>query len=417
LADKPSARTPFGDFFNNGFVHNRCNGLLDRRAQIMFEMLKQACNSGVYPWQRELEGPPGRVAMVEGREMIMLSSYDYLGLIGDPRVNAAAVEAIQTYGTGTGGVRMLTGTIDLHHVLERELAKFKGIEAAIVFSSGYVANLAVIAALMTPADKVVIDALAHRSLVDACLLAGVPFRRFRHNDPESLREALQTAPAGRRTLIIADGVYSMDGDACLLPELIAVKKEFGCHLLVDDSHSFGVLGRTGRGVDEYYGCNPRDVDIWTASLAKAIPSNGGFVGLSREISIFVQHAAAPFIFSAALCPSAVAAIRAAMSILDREPERVARLQRNSGMLRDGLRDAGYEVGKSCSAVIPVMLEDESQAALLTRSLLDNGIYVVPIIYPAVPRGSARIRLCATAAHTEADLAYAIGVFRQLRASI
>jgi glycine C-acetyltransferase len=346
--------------------------------------------------------------------MLMLSSYDYLGLIGDERINNAAIAAIHKYGTGTGGVRLLTGTIDLHHQVERELAAFKGTAAAITFSSGYLANLAVLSALLSPQDRVLLDSLSHRSLVDACRLSGVTIRRFQHNDPVSLRQELESDPHTGRTLIIADGVFSMDGDICHLPDLIALKKEFNCYLMIDEAHATGVLGAHGRGTDEHFGVSTAEVDIWTGSLAKAIPSNGGFVATTEEIAVYLQHAAAPFIFSAALSPSAIAAASETVSILKAEPERVARLKQNADFLREGLRELGYDVGMSETPIIPVIFGDEAPAALCAGHLREHDIVVTPVLFPAVSQGAARLRICVTAAHTTEDLQFALDAFKRVR---
>jgi 8-amino-7-oxononanoate synthase len=405
----------FDGFFDSARKWNfQKQDLIDGRARRVFEMMGQACDVGVYPYQLPLEGRSGPWVKAEGREFLMLSSYDYLGLIGDTRIDEAAIEAIRKYGTGTGGVRLLTGTIDLHHEMERDVAAFKGTAEAVTFSSGYLANLAVIASLLTPQDRVILDALSHRSLVDACRLAGVPLQRFRHNDMDSLRRELSSGPAANRTLIVADGVFSMDGDICKLPELVEVKREFDCFLMIDESHASGVLGANGRGTDEHFGIPADEVDIWSGSLAKAIPSNGGFVAVSQELAIYLQHSAAPFIFSAALAPPSVAAVRASLAILKEEPERVARVQRNSEFLREGLQELGYETGNSETAIIPVILNDEAPAALMAGRLRELGIFVTPILFPAVPLGSARLRLCVTAAHSLTDLEFALDAFRQIR---
>lgn len=408
-----------GDLFDGFFEPGRKwkfhkDDLIDGRARRIFETMGLACEHGVYPYQLPLEGRSGPWVQAEGRQFLMLSSYDYLGLIGDPRIDEAAIDAIRKYGTGTGGVRLLTGTIDLHHEMERDVAAFKGTTDAITFSSGYLANLAVIASLLGPQDRVILDALSHRSLVDACRLAGVPLQRFHHNDMDSLRRELANGPAANRTLIIADGVFSMDGDICPLPDLIDVKREFGCFLMIDESHASGVLGAGGRGTDEHFGIATDEVDIWSGSLAKAIPSNGGFIAVSRELAIFLQHSAAPFIFSAALAPSSVAAVRASLAILKHEPERVERIRRNAEFLRDGLEELGYDTGNSETAIIPVLLNNERTAALLAGGLREIGIAVTPILFPAVPLGSARLRLCVTAAHSIEDLEFALDGFRRLR---
>lgn len=411
-------KTSSGGLFNGFFAAGanrtyRKDGLIDARARRVFDTMAKACQAGLYPFQIALETRSGPRVKAEGREMLMLSSYDYLGLIGDPRVDEAAIEAVRKYGTGTGGVRMLTGTVDLHREMEKELAAFKGTAEAITFNSGYIANMAVVSALLMPQDRVILDALAHRSLVDACRLAGVQIQRFRHNDPDSLRHELANGPEANRTLIIADGVFSMDGDICRLPELIAIKKEYGCFLMVDESHSTGVLGTHGRGTDEHFGIAATEVDIWTGSLAKAIPSSGGFVAVSQELGIYLQHAAGPFIFSAALCPAAAAAVRATIAILKSEPERVARLKRNGDFLRNGLQDLGYDTGMSETPIVPVILKDEPTAAMLAGNLRENGILATPIMFPAVPQGTARLRLCATAAQTLDMLQQALDVFKKL----
>lgn len=408
-----------GQMFQNYFVSERDESykkrdLIDARARRLFENTALACSMDAYPFQAPLSTRPGPVVEMNGHRMLLLSSYDYLGLIGDSRVDEAAIAAVRKYGTGTGGVRLLTGTLDLHQEVERALAEFKGTETAITFTSGYAANLAVISALFGPADRVIADSLSHRSLMDACRLAGVQVQRFEHNDMASLRRELENGPEANRTLIISDGVFSMDGDVCPLPEIVALKKEFDCFLLMDESHASGVLGEHGRGTDEHFGLPTDDVDIWTGSLAKAIPSNGGFVAVSRRLSIFLQHAAAPFIFSGALAAPAAAAVLETLKILKQEPERVARLRANANFLRAGLQSLGYDTGLSQTAVIPVMLHDDAKTALFARRLRDYGILVSPVLFPAVAQGAARLRLCVTAAHAPEHLEFALDVFEKMR---
>jgi glycine C-acetyltransferase len=404
----------FNGFFEPGKRWDfRKENLVDARARRVFELMGRACDAGVYPYQLPLESRSGPWVRAEGRDMLMLSSYDYLGLIGDPRIDDAAIAAIRKYGTGTGGVRMLTGTADIHHEMEREVADFKGMPEAITFSSGYLANLAVLASLLSVQDRVILDGLSHRSLVDACRLAGVPLQRFKHNDMDSLRQEI-AAGSGNRTLVISDGVFSMDGDICPLPELVQIKRETGCFLMIDESHASGVLGPHGRGTDEHFGLDAGDVDIWTGSLAKGIPSNGGFVAVSQELAIYLQHSAAPFIFSAALAPSAVAAVIAALRVLKAEPDRVEKLAGNAIFLREGLKELGYDTAHSETPIIPVIFNDEAQAAFAAGRLREIGVCVTPILFPAVPMGAARLRLCVTAAHSTSDLEFALDAFRRIR---
>jgi 8-amino-7-oxononanoate synthase len=405
----------FQNHFNAGRQDTYKKGdLIDARARRLFETAALACSLDAYPFQAPLSTRSGPIVEMDGHRMLMLSSYDYLGLIGDPRVDEAAISAIRKYGTGTGGVRLLTGTLDLHQDMEQALAEFKGTESAITFTSGYAANLAVISALFGPADRAIADALSHRSLMDACRLAGIQVQRFEHNDMASLRHELENGPPANRTLIISDGVFSMDGDICPLPELVAIKKEYGCFLLVDEAHATGVLGGRGRGTDEHFGIPADDIDIWTGSLAKAIPSNGGFVAVSRRLAIFLQHASAPFIFSGALSAPATAAVCETLKILKQEPERVARLRANATLLREGLRSLGYDTGLSQTGVIPVMLYDDAKTALFARKLRDYGILVSPVLFPAVAQGAARLRLCVTAAHTSENLEFALHVFKNMK---
>src|SRR5882762_9309848 len=348
----------FRDYFAQGRSWNfKKTDLLDTRARRIFETTALACAVDAYPYHMPLEAKAGPCVTADGQQMLMMSSYDYLGLIGDPRIDKAAVDAVKRYGTSTSGARLLTGTLDIHGEMEADLAAFKGTEDALTFSSGYMANLGVIYGLFGPSDRVIIDELCHRSLHDACRMAGVQVQRFRHNDPQSARDELKKHTTANRTLIISDGVFSMDGDICCLPELIALKKEFGCFLLMDEAHASGVLGATGRGTDEHFSIETGDIDIWTGSLAKSIPASGGFAAVSQEVAIFLQHSSSPYIFSAAMAASSVAAISKGLEILKEEPERVLCIKRNGDFLRAGLQSLGYDTGLSETAVIPVILKD------------------------------------------------------------
>jgi glycine C-acetyltransferase len=267
--------------------------------------------------------------------------------------------------------------------------------------------------LFTPQDRVILDSLSHRSLVDACRLAGVQLQRYRHNDLDSLRDELRSGN-GNRTLIAADGVFSMDGDVCPLPDLIQIKRDFGCLLMIDDAHALGVLGATGRGTDEHFGGRTSDVDLWTGSLAKSIPSTGGFIAMSEEVQVFLQHSASPYIFSAALCPASSGAIREGLAILKAEPHLVTRLRDRANYLRAGLQDLGYNTGGSTTPIIPVVLKDEEAALRLSRALRDHNILISPVLFPAVALGTARLRICVNAGHRIEDLDYALEAFRKLR---
>jgi 8-amino-7-oxononanoate synthase len=408
---------PFDGYFNRP-AEPSSKGLLNiANAQRWFNVIEWGCRNDFYTCQQTLERKSGPRVRVRGQEFLMISSYDYLGLIGHTEIEQAAIEAIREYGTGTGGVRLLTGTTNLHRKFEAELATFKGTEAAITFSSGYMANLAIISSLLGPCDRAILDERAHRSIVDACKVARVPVQTYCHNDPSSLQKLLEKKPLGCRTLIVVEGIYSMDGDICPLPEMINLKKRYDAYLMVDEAHSFGVLGPTGRGVDQYFESKTEDVDIWMGSLSKAIPSNGGFIAGPHDLIIYLQHGSAPFMFSAALCPSAIASARQSLQILKREPERLKKLHHNADFLRSHLKDLGYNTGKSVSPIIPIITGDEETGCRLARELFRVGIIATAVIYPAVPRGGARLRLCVTAGHDEQSLQEILDGFRTVRSKV
>lgn len=380
-------------------------------------MIRWSSKNDLYTYQQAFETKSGPRVYLNGHEFLMISSYDYLGLIGHPAIESATVKAIQRYGTGTGGVRLLTGTTDLHYKFERELAEFKGTEAALTFSSGYMANLGIISTLFGPRDRIIIDSKAHRSIVEACKLSRVPVEKFNHNDPSSLQKKLEKKTTEQRTMIIIEGIYSMDGDICPLPEIIELKKKYEAYLMIDEAHSFGVLGSTGKGVDDHFQLKTEDVDIWMGSLSKAIPANGGFMAGTKNLVYYLQHTASPYIFSAALCPAAIATARESLRVFQQEPERFEKLKYNISYLRRGLNELGYNTGVSVSPIIPIILGADEIAYRMARKLFANGIIATPIIKPAVPPGGARLRLCVTAAQDETFLQQIIEGFREVRSLV
>lgn len=414
LAQKP--KDPFNGYFKTPIKRvTSSKKILDSSSvERMLDRVRWSSKNDFYVYQQAFEKKSGPRVLLNGHQFLMISSYDYLGLIGHPAIDSAAVEAIRKYGTGTGGVRLLAGTTDLHFKFEKELAAFKGTEAAVTFSSGYLANIAIISTLFGPRDRIIIDSKAHRSIVEACKLSRVPLEKFNHNDPSSLNEKLGKNHPGQRTLIIIEGIYSMDGDICPLPEIMELKKEYEAYLMIDEAHSFGVLGTKGKGVEDHFGLKTEDVDIWMGTLSKAIPSNGGFMAGSKDLVFYLQHTAAPFIFSAALSPAAVAAARESIRVFQNEPERLAKLRKNTLFLRQGLKELGYDTGESDSPIIPVILGADEIARSIARELFAIGIIAMPIVKPAVPPGGARLRLCATAAQDEAFLQEIIEGFRMVR---
>jgi len=382
-----------------------------RKGDPLFEELSWGYANRTYPYQKTIAGRSGPRVRVNGRELLMLSSYDYLGLVGHPHIQAAAMQALSTHGTSSGGVRLLTGTAAVHRDLDLALARFKGTEAAVSFGSTYLANLGVVTSLFGPGDVAFVDRLAHRSIIDACLLARVRLHSFAHGNASDLRRLLRERADGRRTLVIVEGVYSMDGDCCPLPEIVDAAKEHGAFVMVDEAHSFGVLGATGRGVDEHFGMSPSDVDIWVGALSKAIPSNGGFVAGSRELVLYLQHRAGPFVFSSALSPPAAGAALAALEVIEAERWRIAAAHSNAKLLREGLAGLGFDTGASSTPIVPLLVGEERAAHELAAQLDHRGVLVTPVVFPAVPRGKSRLRLCVSAAHSEQDLEEALEAFR------
>ena len=358
-----------------------------------------------------------RVTMADGRDMVQLASYSYLGLIGHPRIEAAAKEAIDTYGTGAGGVRLLTGTTDLHERLEARIAEFSSREDACVYSSGYVTNIAIITGLVGPGDLVLMDKLDHASIVDGCLLSGAKWRTYRHNDMEHLEKLLaQSAGEYNTILVVADSVFSMDGDIMDLPRTRELCDEYGARLMVDEAHSVGSLGATGHGIEEHFDMIG-SIDLKMGTLSKSIPSIGGYLAASADIVDYQRHMSRPFIFSAALPPAQTAAAIAAFDVIDDEPERVAQLHDVTRRYTAGLKAQGWDTMNSQTCVVPVLVGDEAKTMDLTRMLFDRGVFVCPIVHPAVPRGMDRLRTCLMSTHTEADIDQALDAFAEAGATL
>ena len=380
-----------------------------RRVQALAARLAEAKASDLYFYNQpieELRG--GSRVLVRGREMGMYASYSYLGLIGHPRINEAATKAVQKFGTATNGVRSLAGTLTLHEELEATIADFKKAEAAITYTSGYVTNLTVISTLMGRGDYVLSDKLNHASIVDGCLMSGAEFRRFKHNDMEDLEHRLQQVPDGAARMVIADAVFSMDGDVIDLPSISALCRRYGAYLMVDEAHSLGVLGRTGRGIEEHFGLE-QVVDIRMGTLSKTIPSVGGYVAGRRALIDYLRHASRAYIFSAALPPAQAAAANEAFKVILDEPWRVEALNRNTALFTGGLKAAGFDTLLTTTAIVPVLCGSDERAFAMTREAQHQGVFVLPVVSPAVPEGRSRLRATVTAAHEPAEIEHATAI--------
>lgn len=365
-------------------------------------------DSGAEPWI-DLETAAGP------RRVLHLCSNGYLGLATHPEVVEAAAAAARDYGAGSGAARLITGGQPPHRELETELAAWKGAEDALLLSSGYLANLGVVTALVGRGDVVVSDELNHASIIDACRLSRAEVRVYRHADPDHAAARLADAPAGARRLVITDGVFSMDGDLAPLPALCDVAERHGAALVVDDAHGSGVLGPDGRGTAAALGCEDR-VDALVATLSKALGSLGGYVAGSARLIRWLRHRARPFVFDTALPAPAVAAARAALGVLRREPERRERARRLAGDLADGLRAAGHAVAAPPACIVPVVVGSNRAALDGMARLLEDDVLAVAIRPPSVAPGTARLRATVMATHADDDVAHAVGAFRRALAT-
>jgi 8-amino-7-oxononanoate synthase len=389
------------DFKNDDTVTRRIKAITER-----VEMLKQ---HDLYFYNQpvaEIHG--GAKVLVRGREMGMYASYGYLGLLGHPRINEAAKKAVDKFGTGTNGVRMLAGSLTIHEELEETISNFKHTEAAVTFNSGYVTNLTVISSLMGRGDYILSDKLNHASIVDGCLMAGAEFRRFKHNDIDDLEKRLEQVPEGVSKLVVADAVFSMDGDVIDLPRVIEACKKYGAYLMIDEAHSVGVLGKTGRGIEEHFGLTD-GIDIKMGTLSKTIPSVGGYIAGRKELITYLSNISRAYMFSAALPPAQAAAANEAFKVIMDEPWRVEKLRQNTKLFIGGLKSAGFDTMLSTTAIVPVWCGSDERAFEMTREAQNHDVFVLPVVSPAVPEGQARLRATITAAHDPGEIERAMDV--------
>lgn len=364
---------------------------------------KEAQAAGLYPYFIPISGSEGTEVIIDGHRKIMLGSNNYLGLTHDPRVLAKAEEAARLYGSGCTGSRFLNGTLDLHEKLEAELAEYVGKEAALVFSTGFQTNLGVIATLAQRGDAIIIDKLDHASIIDGAKLSAGTVYRYNHADLAALERMLERAhrdlPNGGK-IVVVDGIFSMEGDIADLPEIIPICRRYGARLLVDEAHSVGVMGPTGAGVHEHFGVTDQ-CDVLVGTFSKSFASIGGFAAGDEPVMHYIKHHARSLIFSASMPPYAVATVRECLRIMKTEPELRERLWHNKQRLQEGLDALGFDTGTTTTPIIPIMVGPLVQTFQFWRALLDNGVFTNPVIPPAVPEGTSRIRISLMASHTDA----------------
>jgi len=370
---------------------------------------KEAINAGVYPYFHELESGQDTEVIINGKRTIMIGSNNYLGLTSDPRVIKAAREALDKFGTGCSGSRFLNGTLTLHNQLERRIAQFMKTEAALTFSTGFQTNLGIISCIAGRNDYVICDRQNHASIIDACRLSFAKMLKFEHNDMEDLERVLSNIPDKHGKLIVVDGVFSMEGDICNLPEIVRLAKKYEARIMIDDAHGLGVMGEHGRGTAEYFGLED-EVDIVMSTFSKSLASLGGFIAAKEDVIHYVKHNSRPFIFSASIPPANAAAALEALNILESEPERIKRLWDNANFMREGFKKLNIPIGNSTTPIIPVMTWENYNTFIITRKLLNEGVYVNPVIAPAVQPGHCLLRTSYTATHTREQLEYALAAF-------
>jgi len=371
-----------------------------------FTLAKEVMAAGLYPYFHVVESEQCPEVMVEGRKMIMLGSNNYLGLTNHPKVKEAAIEAVKKYGTGCAGTRFLNGTLDIHVKLEEKLASFFRKEAALTFSTGYQTNLGVISSLAGKHDLVVIDKLDHASIIDACRLSYAEVKKFRHNDMGSLESVLKEG-GNRGILVVVDGVYSMEGDIAPLPDIVKLCRRYGARLMVDDAHGIGVLGKTGRGTVEHFGLE-KEVDIIVGTYSKSLASIGGFVAASEEVIHYMKHTSRPLIFSASPPPASVAAVIAALDIIDGEPQRRERLWYNTNKMMKAFKQMGYDTGIAETPIIPLVIGEMQQTFMMWKTLFDDGVFVNSVVPPATTPGRCLIRTSYMATHDDEMLDRVLG---------
>ena len=358
---------------------------------------------------RILEDEQKASTTVDHRSVVNLSSNNYLGLTTHPRLREKALKAIDDYGVGTGSVRTIAGTMDIHMELERRLAEFKKVEKVVVFQSGFAANAGTVSAILTKEDVVISDELNHASIIDGCRLSRATIKVFPHKDVGAARKIIRDLPASQRKLLITDGVFSMDGDLGPLPALCDLAEETGCIMMVDDAHASGVFGKNGRGTIDHFGMHGR-VDIQVGTLSKAIGSLGGYVAGNRNLIEFLYHRARPFLFSTSHPPSVVLSCIAALDVLMEEPEIIERLWDNTRFFKEGLHRLGFNTGLSESPITPVIAGEGAKAMELSDKLFERGVFAQGIAFPTVARDKARVRTIVTATHTRDELQFALDAF-------
>ncbi len=376
------------------------------------QMFDIAMEKGVYPYFHELESGQNTEVIMEGQNTIMIGSNNYLGLTSNPHVKQAGIDALTKYGSGCSGSRFLNGTLDIHVKLEQELAEFLHKEACLTFSTGFQSNLGIISGICGRNDVILCDKENHASIYDGIKLSYAKMIRYNHSDMVDLEEKLKEVPEDKGILIVTDGVFSMSGEICKLPEIVALAKKYGARVMVDDAHGLGVLGKCGRGTAEHFGLED-EVDIIMGTFSKSLASLGGYMVASKRVIDYVKHVSRPYIFSASITPASVACARESLKQLREHPELVKNLRDISNYMRKGLKDLGISIIESETPIIPIYVYQDEKAFIACRLLLDRGVYVNPVVSPATPVGYALLRTSYTATHTTEQMDRAMKAIKEV----
>lgn len=371
---------------------------------------KEAIAAGIYPYFHYLETKQDTEIIMEGRHEYMFGSNNYLGLTSHPEVIQAGIDALEKYGSGCSGSRLLNGTLDIHLELEDKIAKFLGKEAALSFSTGFQSNLAIISAIAGRGDYIIGDKENHASIYDACRLSYAKLERYEHSDMDDLERVLKALPLDAGKLIVTDGVFSMGGDICKLPDIVRLAKQYNARVMIDDAHGLGVIGEGGRGTASHFGLTD-EVDILMSTFSKSLASLGGYVATSKEVVEYLKHNSRPFLFSASIPPANVACASKALDILMREPDRPKRLMAITDYVRKGMKARGIDIRDSEAPIIPINTYNDYDTFAICKKLFENGVYVNPVVSPAVPAGDAIIRTSYIATLTEEQADKAMDIIK------
>jgi glycine C-acetyltransferase len=385
---------------------------MDKLQEYLKSELDALRAKGIFNRPRVLETEQKSTVIIDGHEVITLSSNNYLGLTIHPRLREAAIKAIEKYGVGSGSVRTIAGTMTLHNELEEKLAQFKHTEASLTFQSGYATNLGVISAIMQEGDMIISDELNHASIIDGIRLCKSPRKVYQHKDMAGLRRVLEDSRSATKIMVVTDGVFSMDGDIAPLPQIVELAEQYGAFVMVDDAHSSGVLGKNGRGSVSHFGLDGR-VALQIGTLSKGIGALGGYVACSQDMRDFLLQRARPVLFSTSHPPSVVATCIAALEILEEDNSLVERLWENTSFFKRGLQQLGFDTGNSETPITPVIVGEGALAMRFSNRLFEEGVFAQGIVFPTVPADKCRVRTIVTAIHTNDELSRALNIFERV----